>query len=193
MLSQKRAIYEYSLEAVLDGVEGWFFQNEANELMRLASEVKPPYCIVEIGAYRGRSTLSICKGLQEGVRFYSIDPRLPCDGFEFKSADRVVFEKNLATWNVQDLVFPISLPAEYVGWNWQKFYDTPVGLLFVDGNHSTQNVVNEIRAWTSPASEAKWMFHDANGETVIAALAQFDNLVTLKEVDISRVCELRKG
>src|SRR5262245_54249429 len=89
---------------VLDGVEGWLTLAQAQRLHDAAAAVAPTGRIVEIGSFRGRSTIALALGAAEGVEVVAIDPHAGNDrgpreieGFEAEAAsDNEAFHANLA-------------------------------------------------------------------------------------------------
>lgn len=59
-------------EAIFD-IQGWMGERELHWLHRTASKVPPGNVIVEIGAWRGRSSAAIYTGIQRGVSAVSVD------------------------------------------------------------------------------------------------------------------------
>jgi hypothetical protein len=75
-----------ALEEALDGVEGWFWPQEAWVLHETICELCPerPITVVEIGSYKGRSTITTGRALlarAHGGTLYAIDPQ-DDDSFE---------------------------------------------------------------------------------------------------------------
>ena len=64
---------ESSLEAI-NGVEGWLSEGQARRLWEAATRVRAPGRIVEIGSFRGRSTIILRGAAEEGVEVVAIDP-----------------------------------------------------------------------------------------------------------------------
>jgi hypothetical protein len=68
-------------------------------------------CIVEIGAYRGRSTAALALGTLDGAHlpFYTIEPHEPFVGEyggKFGPADRGMFFRNMLEVGIADSVRP---------------------------------------------------------------------------------------
>jgi glycosyltransferase involved in cell wall biosynthesis/predicted O-methyltransferase YrrM len=120
-------------------IEGWLSEEEAILLYRLAEKVTGRGAIVEIGAYKGKSTVCLAKGSKKNskIKIYSIDhhknnpPSLP----KFKS--------NLKKAGVEKLVVPIIQTSEEAA----KSFDKPVELIFIDGNHDYEFVKRDFELW----------------------------------------------
>ncbi len=156
---------------VIPEVEGHLNPAEADLLEHLASEVTEG-CIVEIGSFRGKSTIRLANGARaHGREVFAIDPHDPYDdnGTLFGVEDRAVFLRNLLDAGVADIVKPVYLSSFVVSDVLQK----DIGLLFIDGDHTYGGVKNDIDEWV------KWVipngliaFHDSWFEDVSRAIAE---------------------
>ena len=97
----------------------------------------PNGVIVEIGSFKGKSTVCLAKGSSAGARVevHAIDPhvgtleqRLSLGGGS--SLDDL--RRNVKTAGVDHLVVPIVMRSEVVGREWRK----PISFLWIDGDHS---------------------------------------------------------
>ena len=137
-------------------LEGMIGDQEAELLTRLASEVDEG-CIVEIGSYRGMSTIALAKGAR--VPVYAIEPHEHFEGVlggMFGPADRRAFFENLLEAGVVEEVRLVNLSSEVVAPAWQL----PVGLLWIDGDHRYEAVRRDFECW-EPHLRGKVAFHDA--------------------------------
>lgn len=139
------------LDRALDGVEGWFSPDQVARVSERAAAVPAGGRVVEIGSFRGRSTIAIARSAPEGVEIYAIDPHAGNDrgpqeieGFEDEAAvDSKVFLTNLERAGVRDRV-------TYV----RKFsHDAlddvpePIDLLHIDGAHRYGPASEDIERW----------------------------------------------
>lgn len=126
-------------------VQGSVTEAEASELMRLASEVSPDTCIVEVGSHRGRSTAALALGAT-GAPVYAIEPHELFEGMygaTFGPQDRRAFFENMLRVGVVEDVRLVNLSSEVVSKGWTR----PIGLLWIDGDHTLEAVRRDFGAW----------------------------------------------
>lgn len=127
-------------------VEGWLFSEERVWLYRAAKRVKKGV-IVEIGSWKGLSTIWLAKGSQAGYRakVYAIDPHTGAE--EHKQAGKVwtydIFLENIKKAEIEDIVIPIVKTSEEAN----KNGNIPIGLLFIDGAHDYELVKLDFELW----------------------------------------------
>jgi hypothetical protein len=139
------------LDQALEGVDGWFSPEQVARVAERAGQVPVTGRIVEIGSFRGRSTIAIARSAPEGVDIVAIDPHAGNDrgpqeieGFEDEAAvDSKVFLTNLERAGVRDRV-------TYV----RKFsHDAlddvpgPIDVLHIDGAHRYGPASDDIARW----------------------------------------------
>jgi Methyltransferase domain len=137
-------------------IEGMIGDREVELLTRLASEVEAG-CIVEVGSYRGMSTIALAKGAR--VPVYAVEPHEHFQGVlggTFGPADRRAFFENLLRAGVVEQVRLVNLSSEIVTPGWQL----PVGLLWIDGDHRYEAVRRDFECW-EPYLRGHVAFHDA--------------------------------
>jgi hypothetical protein len=136
---------------VLDGIEGWLTPAQAQVLFDAAGTVAPGGQIVEIGSFRGRSTVALALGAPAGVDIVAIDPHAGNDrgpqeiqGYETEAAgDHEAFLANLARAGVAERIrhvraFSSDAHGEVAG---------AVDLLWVDGAHRFGPARDDVRRW----------------------------------------------
>jgi len=130
--------------------EGQVSQAECEKLMELARETPSGTVIVEIGSYRGRSTIALALGARLGAhnRVYAIDPHVEFRGVlggEFGPADQAALYANLAHAGVGELVAVVSLHSLAAVRSWSE---RNIGLLWIDGDHRYEAVRADYAAWS---------------------------------------------
>ena len=146
----KGDISSHRLKAVLPqfgSVAGWLQPEEAEALFQAAAAIKSG-CIVEVGSYRGRSTIALCAGSSVGAKLpvFAVDPHEEAAGVlggRFGPQDRVAFFRNLLKTGMATYVRLINTTSDIVARGWK----TPVALLFIDGDHRYEWVSADFDAW----------------------------------------------
>ncbi|MBL8861233.1 MAG: class I SAM-dependent methyltransferase [Planctomycetes bacterium] len=153
-----------------EDVEGWMSREELALLHELAARVPRVQCVVEIGNYRGRSTVALALGARHGsgADVYSVDPHAEFTGprgGHFGREDMAHLYANLARSGVGAHVRVVTLPSVSVARAWTG---PRVGLLFVDGDHRYEAVRADYEAWRpSLAPGAVIAFDDCDFAEVV--------------------------
>jgi predicted O-methyltransferase YrrM len=137
--------------ALLDGVDGWLSDDQARCLWESARGVPAGGRIVEIGSFRGRSTIVLASALPEGVELVAIDPhgggdRGPQEIVPDAAAghqDFAAFHGNLARAGVHERVTHVRLPSDQA----LGAVRGSVDLLYVDGAHRYAPARSDIEQW----------------------------------------------
>lgn len=105
-------------------------------LARLGSKLG---CVVEIGSWKGKSTIWLAKGSLAvgGGKVYAIDPH-PAGANTEKE-----LSENIKKAGVESIVVPLvtSSIEALRGWN------EPIGLLWIDGDHKYRGVQSDFLGW----------------------------------------------
>jgi hypothetical protein len=121
------------------GVDGWMSADQARRLYDAAARTASGDQIVEIGSFRGRSTIVLASAAPEGVAVVAIDPHAGNDrgpqeieGFaEAAADDHEVFNANLAAAGVAHRVRHIRAFSDAAHHEVQG----DLAVLYVDGAH----------------------------------------------------------
>jgi hypothetical protein len=126
-------------EQIVPDVPGWLTEREGGHLYEWARACPRDQAIVEIGAFKGKSTICLARGARDGSRaeVYSIDPHCGEDN------DYVEYIRNLERAGVNDLVTPMVMPSADAAGRWRG----SIGLLFIDGNHLYRFVRQDVQLW----------------------------------------------
>lgn len=138
------------MERVAD-VEGWMTPGQASTLFDAARRCPDGGRIVEIGSFRGRSTIVLASAAAPGVEIVAIDPHAgndrgpqEIDGYADEAAgDHEVFNANLAAAGVADRVRHVREFSD------AALVDVPgaIDVLYIDGAHRYGPALADIRAW----------------------------------------------
>jgi len=136
---------------LIKDVPGWLSDEEGEALYELARECTGKGVIVEIGSWKGKSTICLGLGARagNGVRIFAVDPHADYRHGEFK--------ENINRAGIADLVTPVKgLSQDVVG-----EFDEPIELLFVDGSHDEDDVRTDFDQWVPKVVEGGVVaFHD---------------------------------
>lgn len=147
-------------------VEGWLTDDQVARLHRAASAAPPGGRIVEIGSFRGRSTIVLASAAPEGCEVIAIDPHAGNDrgpqefaGYQAEAAtDNQVFEANLTAAGVRERVTHHREFSDRA----HALVADPVDVLFIDGAHRFAPARADIRDWGARvAPGGRMLIHDS--------------------------------
>lgn len=129
-------------------VEGWLTDEQAHQLWHSAASLEPKQRIVEIGSFRGRSTVALALAAPEGVEILAIDPHSGVDrapqetklDLDAGAEDGEVFARNLERFGVADRVNHIRKRSSHALGDVRS----PVDMLFIDGAHGFRSARQDI-------------------------------------------------
>ena len=146
-------------------IHGWLTDTEGELLYDLAKSCTGNGVIVEIGSWKGKSTIWLATGSKAGnkVRIYAIDPHTGSSEHK-KNYTKVrtfgEFKKNIENAEVDDVVIPFVKTSEEVA----KYFDEPIELIFMDGAHEYDLVKLDFELWFPKVIDGGIMaFHDTLG------------------------------
>jgi len=143
-------------------IDGWLTDREGELLYNLAKNCIGKGVIVEIGSWKGKSTIWLGKGSKSGnkIKIYAIDPHTGSSKLK-KMYGKVntfeEFEKNVKNANVSDIVVPIKKTSKETAEN----FNEPVELIFIDGAHEYKLIKLDFEIWFPKVIDCGIMaFHD---------------------------------
>ncbi len=147
-------------------VDGWMTHDQASALFTAAAACPLGGRIVEIGSFRGRSTIVLASGATPGTTVIAIDPHAgndrgpqEIDGYQDAAqTDHELFLGNLVMAGVADRVTHLRMFSE------PALYEVSgsVDVLYVDGAHRYQPARADIRDWGARVSDGGTMLiHDS--------------------------------
>ena len=119
--------------------------------------------IVEIGSWKGRSTIWLGRGSKAGskVNIYAIDPHTGSPVHKQMYGEVQTFkefEKNIKRAKIDDVVVPIVKTSEEAEKDWKS---QPIEFLWIDGNHNYEFVKLDFDKWSPYLVEGGVIaFHD---------------------------------
>ncbi|MDJ0771247.1 MAG: class I SAM-dependent methyltransferase [Ilumatobacter sp.] len=159
------AAFESVWTAVAD-VDGWLTEGQARELYEAAMACPGGGRIVEIGSFRGRSTIVLAKAAPPDVELIAIDPHAGTDrgpqeiaGYEVEANDdHAAFVANLERTGSADRVTHLRMFSDRA----LGEIDGGVDVLYVDGAHRYAPARADIRDWGARVADGGTMLiHDA--------------------------------
>jgi predicted O-methyltransferase YrrM len=145
------------VSAVASGIEGWLSDAQGRALLAAAAATTGRGAIVEIGSWKGRSTVWLAEGARlAGQRVHAIDRHT--QSREDPSANTLAdFLENINRAGVADVVEPLVMASAEAA----AVVRGPVELLFIDGDHSFDGVRRDAEIWLPRVVEGGVvMFHD---------------------------------
>lgn len=143
-----------------NSIEGWLSKNESLLLYLLAKS--SPGNIVEIGSWKGKSTVVLGQAVKENGRgvVYAIDPHKGEYGLMNGKLlpTFVEFRKNIKNAGLENFVKPLVKTSQIANKNWHK----DISLLFIDGLHDPENALLDYRLWNKYIIDNGYIvLHDA--------------------------------
>ena len=149
-----------------EGVEGWLTDAQAARLARAAAALGPGARVVEIGSFRGRSTIVLARAAPGDAEVVAIDPHLGSDRGPQEIAARPdvgeddlrAFRANLERAGVAERVRHVrALSQEALGQ-----VAGEIDLLYVDGAHRYGPARDDLVRWGARvAPDGRLLVHDA--------------------------------
>lgn len=146
-------------------VEGWLFDGEARLLFELARTANPNGVIVEIGSWKGKSTICMAKGAGAGSKcqIVAIDPHIGSEEHQSETQRVWTFQQFQANIEKAGVTGQIT-PLVKFSTDAAKDFSQPVSLLFIDGAHDYDSVKADFEAWYPKViSGGVIAFHDTTG------------------------------
>lgn len=164
----------------IDGYQGFILRREGGRLARLASLVPAGECIVEIGSFKGKSACYLARGSKRGaaVKVHCVDlwdlggqveyqlddldridrsrrnvPRGSDDPDTYGMFHRQIAQARVKSMIVEHKAASLDAAAAWAG--------PPIGLLFIDGDHTYDGALADVTAWTPHLAPGAWVcWHD---------------------------------
>lgn len=140
---------EIKLKKIIAGIHGWLTDKEAGFLHKAANDCKGKGAIVEIGSWKGKSTVVIASGLavENNQKVHAIDPFTGSNEHKTKSGRDAKtfkeFKSNIKKAGLTVKVIPVVKTSSVAVKSWK----TPIEFLFIDGAHEYEFVKEDFKKW----------------------------------------------
>jgi hypothetical protein len=150
--------------SLLPPVEGWLTEPQAARLDRCARAVPRGGRIVEIGSFRGRSTIVLARAAASDVEVVAVDPHLGSDRGpqeiaaqpELGEEDTLAFRANLERHGVLERIRHVRMLSS------EAPLPDSIDLLYVDGAHRFGPARSDLVRWGARVRDGGTMLvHDS--------------------------------
>lgn len=144
-LDEKEREELLAAKKIAGAAEGWLSDDQGAFLFLSAKGGPGKGEIVEIGSWKGRSTIWLARGSKSAGRekVYAIDPHI--GSYENKDENTYrAFMENIRQAGVADHVVPMVTKSEEAAAKWSR----PIRLLWIDGSHEYEDVKKDILLWS---------------------------------------------
>lgn len=152
------SIYEH-----IRTIDGWLSRREAFLLYSMASKLPRRSVIVEIGSYKGKSTLALGAGATvSGSHVYTIDPHegIIRNGQKKGPSTYGDLVENLESAGLSAVVTPLVNTSVAAAADFRQ----PADFLFIDGLHDYDHAHEDFTVWFPKVKTGGTVaFHDAYG------------------------------
>lgn len=135
---------EIEVRARVRKVEGWLHEMEGLLLYELAKKGSGKGAIVEIGSWKGKSTIWLASGSKSPGRekVFAVDPHTGSkEHGEVQTFDE--FKRNIRLTGVDDYVVPLNMTSEEA----ERIWKGDIRLLWIDGSHEYKDVRKDFLLW----------------------------------------------
>jgi hypothetical protein len=154
------------IAAQVEALDGWMSPDQGRRLFDAAARCSAGATIVEIGSFRGKSTVVLASAAPVGVAVVAIDPHAGNDrgpqeieGFAAEAAgDHQVFTANLAAAGVSERVRHVRAFSDAA----HEEVSGDIAVLYIDGAHRFAPARADIRHWGARVADGGTMLiHDS--------------------------------
>ncbi|HEV8621132.1 MAG TPA: class I SAM-dependent methyltransferase, partial [Nitrospiraceae bacterium] len=130
---------------IVSSVEGWLSDREIVFLYNAARACSPGGVILEIGSWKGKSTICLAKGSYAGGKalVYAVDPHvgtLEQNHWLGGGSSLDDFKRNIEAARIANLVIPVVKRSQDLASEWNK----PISFLWIDGDHSYESAKRDF-------------------------------------------------
>jgi predicted O-methyltransferase YrrM len=187
-------------------LDGLIPREVGEHLLKLAARVPVDQAIVELGSYRGKSTCYLATGARQGngAHVYAVDAwSEEVSAWRHKVLERLPsplysdFRAQISKAGFSDEhVTAVKSLSTMAG---DHYEGPPVGLLYIDGDHSKRAAIADLRAWRAHLTDDALVVFDDYAMTnnpgvkvAVEALTESGELADVQEV-VSRIAVCKLG
>jgi MMP 1-O-methyltransferase len=172
-LTRARTI-EDETAAIAEHVEGWLSEKQGRELFQAVLACARRGAIVEIGSWKGRSTVWLAAAARSvGAVVYAID-RHEASREDPGARTYREFRRNLEAAGLLDHVRPLVMSSRDA----EQVVKGPVGVLFIDGDHSDAGAQEDFTVWLPRLERgAALLCHDVSTASYSGPRRMFQRMV----------------
>ncbi len=152
--------FEQRIEEIklsIQNIQGWLSENAGITLYDLVRQYSPNGTIVELGAWKGLSTVWLANGAKDrgNAKLYSIDTWEGTDNenthaemLKDYNKDQLYneFLTNIQNAGISEFVEPLRMTTLQASRIWP--IENPIGLLMIDADHSYEGVKKDFEFWS---------------------------------------------
>ncbi len=156
------------IKKITDKIDGWLSAREIKFLYKKAKKCSGKGVIVEIGSFKGKSTVCLALGSKNGknLKVYAIDPHIT--DFEHQLYNRgestfKIFQSNIKEAGVACIVNPIIKSSKEAAKDWSR----SIEFLWIDGDHSYEGAKMDFDFYSPLVVDGGLIaFHDSTQKEV---------------------------
>lgn len=153
----------FDFDKATENVGGWLTKTEGFFLYNVAKKIKSGNVIVEVGSWKGKSTICLGSGAKgkNQIKIFSIDPHIGSSEHQkmFGHVDTFEeFTQNISKAGIAEYVEPIRNTSE----NAAKNFNQKIEFVFIDGAHDYNSVKLDFNLWFPKVMSGGFLaFHDS--------------------------------
>ena len=153
----------FDFNKATENIGGWLTEAEGFFLYKVAEKIKNGNVIVEVGSWKGKSTICLGNGSKDGnkVKIFAIDPHIGSSEHQkmFGEVDTFEeFKQNINKAGIAEYIEPIRDASE----NAAKTFNQKIEFVFIDGAHEYNFVKRDFESWFPKVMSGGFLaFHDS--------------------------------
>lgn len=142
-------------------IDGWLFPEEGQLLQKYVQLT--PHDILELGCYKGKSTVYMAQVIQGDKCLFSVDTFMSDNTTKNREDTLDIYLSNVKEY---PMVYPLASTTQHIAKIFKHYDRTDdIGLLFIDADHSYEGVKHDFNNFSQYVPNGGFViFHDAWGE-----------------------------